>query len=278
MNLDSTWSYSGIDYQGLSLSGIRTAMTLPQYGLCFDVAQGFPFVLNQKKYFITHGHLDHAAGIPYIISQKMMNNNKPPEFFMPTSLVEPMKQIMNLWQDIEKHKYNFIFSPVSDLQRIEINPQLYVEAFRTVHRIESFGYSLIKRNKKLKRQFLNLPQSELLQKKDQGHILEEIEETRLMSFTGDTQIEFLDCSPQVKESQVLFIECTYLDEQKSSQHAKEWGHLHLDELIPRLSEIKSEKIVLIHISSRYSNQAIKAILDQKIPNHEKDRVVFFPGR
>lgn len=47
------WSYGGLDFHGLSLSGIRTAMSLPQHSLCFDVAQGFPFLLHLKK-FLSH--------------------------------------------------------------------------------------------------------------------------------------------------------------------------------------------------------------------------------
>jgi ribonuclease Z len=47
-------------------------------------------------------------------------------------------------------------------------------------------------------------------------------------------------------------------------------------LIPRLPEIKSEKILLIHASARYTSKYLREILDAKIPEHFKHRVELFP--
>ncbi len=279
-----TWQHIKIDNQfdhqwtGISLSGIRTSITNQQLGLCFDVAQGYPFALNMKHFFITHGHLDHAAGIPYIISQKAINHQPAAHFYMPKSLVDPMKRIMNIWEEIEQHQYNYIFTGIDENSEIEINPQMYVRPFKTVHRVDSFGYSLIQKKKKILPQYKDLSQNEIVNLKKSGQTIQALQEDILFSFTGDTQIECLDCSPQIKKSQTLFFETTYLDDRKSIEHAKKWGHTHLDELIARLPEIESEKIVLIHISSRYSTNESLAILKKKIPTKDQDRVVLFPGR
>lgn len=280
MSVDAgkAWSYSGLDFHGLSLSGIRTSVAMPQHGICFDVAQGYPFVLHLKKYFITHGHLDHAAGVPYIISQKMMNNDKAPDFYMPPSLVDPMHRMMKIWQEIERHQYRYQFHSIDEDSKIEISPRLYVRPFKTVHRVESFGYSLIETSKKLKKEYSHLSGRELAEKKRLGQTIEDLEEKILVSFTGDTEIEFLDVSPRVKKSKILFLESTYIDSRKSVEHAKTWGHTHLDELLPRLSEIESEKIVIIHVSSRYSTQEALKILQERLPRHEQDRIILYPGR
>ncbi|MBC7371954.1 MAG: MBL fold metallo-hydrolase [Bdellovibrionaceae bacterium] len=270
--------HDGISLKGLSLSGIRTAITLPEFSLAFDVAQGFPFLLNLKQFFISHGHLDHAAGIPYIISQKAMNRQETPNFYMPPSLVEPMDQIMKLWQKIENHQYTYNFHAVTADEEIPVKPGHFVRAFPTAHRIESFGYTLFHRQKKLAAEFQGMSQDEIVEIKKQGRELHDVQEIPLVSFTGDTQIEFLDSRPWVKKSKILLMESTYMDDKKSIQDARAWGHTHLDEIIPQLDSIESEKIVFIHLSSRYSIEEARKILASRIPARHQARVEIFPGR
>jgi ribonuclease Z len=273
-----SWSYQKYKFHGLSLSGIRTAIAMPELSLSFDVAQGFPYLLNLKKFFISHGHLDHAAGIPYIISQKAMTSQNAAQFYMPASLVEPMTNIMREWEKIELHQYKFDFIPVKADDEIELNQQNYVKVFPTTHRIESFGYTLFETSKKLRGDLQGLSQEEIVNLRRKGEEVNEIHHTPMVSFTGDTQIEFLDSRPWIKKSKILIMESTYLDNKRTIANAREWGHTHIDEIIPRLDEIESEQIVLIHISSRYSDHEIMKILKHRIPTQHQERVVVFPGR
>ncbi len=274
----ATWSYQDLKFHGLSLSGIRTAIAMPELSIAFDVAQGFPYLLNLKHFFLSHGHLDHSAGIPYIISQKAMTSQAPASFYMPKSLVEPMTRIMNIWMEIEKHTYQFHFHGVEENELISVGQNLFIKPFKTVHRVDSLGYTLFKKKHKLKKEFHHLSQKEILDLKSRGVVLQDEIETPLVSFTGDTQIEFLDSCDWVKKSKVLFLEATYLDDRKTVASAREWGHTHLDEIIPRLAELECEQIVLIHVSSRYPTEMALDILNKKIPAQFKDRVVLFPGR
>lgn len=273
-----SWNYQKYKFHGMSLSGIRTAIAMPELSLSFDVAQGYPYLINLKQYFISHGHLDHAAGIPYLISQKAMNSIPPGRFYMPGSLVEPMDQIMKLWEKIENHRYTYEFIPVKADDEIPLNAQTYVKVFPTTHRIESYGYTVFEIHKKLKSEYVGLAKDDIVQLKRQGHEVNEIHHIPTVSFTGDTQIEFLDSRPWVRKSRILLMESTYLDERKSIEHARTWGHTHIDEILPRLGDIESEQIVLIHASSRYSDREALKLLSEKIPAEYRDRVVLFPGR
>lgn len=274
----TSWSYQKYKFQGLSLSGIRTAISMPDLSLCFDVAQGYPFVIHLKHFFISHGHLDHAAGIPYIISQRAMNSLEPGKFYMPPSLVEPMDQIMKLWEKIENHHYEYKFFGVKADDEIPINAQTYVKVFPTTHRVESFGYTVFEIHKKLKKEYQGCTREEIIELRKQGMDVNEIHHIPAVTFTGDTQIEFLDSRDWIKKSKILILESTYLDDRKTVEQARQWGHTHINEVIPRLAEIESEKIVFIHASSRYSDKEAQKLLMKNVPEVYHDRIVLYPGR
>jgi ribonuclease Z len=272
------WEYGGLKFDGLSLAGVRTSIALPQYSLAFDIAQGLPHALGMNTFLITHGHMDHAAGIPYVISQKAMNSHVTPKFIMPQRMIEPMHEIMNQWSRIEGHKYEFEFIGAKAGDIFPLQSKLFAKPFETVHRIPSLGYSVYRSARKLRSDLQGLSSDEIATIRKNGEDPTEEKTDLLVSFTGDTQIEVLDKSPEIKNSKILLIESTYLDDRKTIASAKEWGHIHLNELLPRLSEIKSERIVLIHSSARYSLEEAQMILYKKLPEHERDRVVLFSGR
>lgn len=272
------YEYKGLRISGLSLAGVRTSLTLPQHSIAFDVAQGLPHALSMNHFFISHGHMDHASGIPYIISQKAMGSHKTPQFYMPESLVDPMTEIMYQWSKIEGFKYDFKFHGAKCGSSFEVSPKLFVKPFQTLHRVPSLGYSVFRRVRKLKAELEGKSSSEIANLTRRGEKPTTETEECLLSFTGDTQIEFLDLSPEVRNSRILMMETTYLDERKSIQSARDWGHTHFLELIDRLPDIKSERIILIHSSARYSWEEARGILEKKLGAEDRERVVLFPGR
>lgn len=265
----------GLKVQGLSRAGTGTSLYLPEFKICFDVAQGWPFHYTSKHFFITHSHMDHAGGIPYIISQRGLMNLPAANFYMPKNMIEPVDEILKHWQKMEGHKYQYHLKTLEDADFVEVKPGFIVKSFKTIHRVNSQGYALIHKKKKLKKQYLHLGRQDLIDLKAKGQVIHEFIEEIKFAFTGDTKIDFLDLSPWIKQAQILFMEVTYFDQKRSIERARKWGHIHLDEILPRLNEIKSESLVFTHISSKYSHQQAREILNNRLPEGEKSRVHIF---
>ena len=142
------------------------------------------------------------------------------EYYMPPTLVEPLTEIMRLWEKIEEHEYKFKFIGVGT-EDIEINPQHIIRAFPTYHRIESFGYTLFHRSRKLLPELDGAPREVIIQAKKQGLAIDKEHLIPLVSFTGDTKIEFLQGPDWIRKSKILILERTYLDHKKSVQEDRD---------------------------------------------------------
>jgi ribonuclease Z len=270
-----TWKHRDIHLVGYSMAGISTSLAFPDADVCFDVAQGLPFQIPYNNILITHGHMDHASGLPYLVGQKAMMGQLPPNAYMPENLLKPMREMMRLWESVDGHTYQYQFRSVRPGDERELKAPYFFRVFPTQHRVPSQGYLVYARKKRLKEEFRQLDSWQLGDLRKKGTLIEDPYEEPIVAFSGDTTIEFLD-SPEICRARVLVIEVTYWDKAKTVENARQWGHIHLDELITRLETIQSEKIVLIHASARYSSNYLREILDARIPEHFKHRVELFP--
>lgn len=262
--------------KGTSVAGVGTCFVIPELKIALDVAQGLPFCYPMNDYFITHGHMDHAGGIPYVISQRALMGLRPARFYMPSVMIDPLKAILGKWAQLEGYEYKFDFHAVDGRMQVALSKHWEMRAFPTVHRVPSTGYTLMRKRKKLKAGLKNSSEGEIIALRRKGEQVEEEVSEPYLSFTGDTQIEFLDVSPEVKKSRFLIMEVSYWNDKKPVSSAREWGHIHFYELSKRLDELECEKVVLMHLSARHSKAEIEFELNTKLSAAQRERVMVFP--
>ncbi len=258
--------YMGLRFVGISVGGIQTCMHLPQYKLLFDIGTGYEHIIDVPRLLVTHGHLDHSSGIAYYISQRNLRRLPPADVYVPPPLLPPLKKILNLWSEIEGYDSQYNLHAVDYKRFYPIQGNNYFKAIPSVHRVPSNGYTIFEKNRKLKEEYQDLPGSKIAEMKLGGGDIFYENYNPVISFSGDTQIEFVLENECVRNSRVLFLECTYIDQVRSIEQTRHWGHLHLDEIVENVEAFRNvQKLYLIHFSPRYSPEKIQKNLKEKLP-------------
>lgn len=267
--------YLDTEFEGFSEGGVRTSVHVPKYKVLFDIGGFNHEKTHVENLLVTHGHMDHACGIPFYISQRSLQKLKAPNIYVNEAMYDNTKKILDLYSEIEgfTYNYNLIKTPVNT--EFELNQNTFFKAYKTTHRIPSQGYTIFDKVHKLKKEYLNLDATEIHQLKKKGTILTDLISKPMISFSGDTQIEYILDHEDVRNSKILFMECTYISDDRNVARAREWGHTHLDEIFHYADKFKNEKIVLIHFSKRYPKNKIREIVKNKTPDILKGRVETF---
>lgn len=252
-------------FLGVSTGGVETSVIVPHLHLAFDSGRGQSPLIEIPTLLMTHGHLDHASGVPYYVSQRCLRHLPGGKIFCPPELEDPLRRVLAIWCEIEDFQMEF------DLQGVDYNTHYPLfgnfsfKAIRSVHRVPSNGYIIYERVRKLKKEFSHFTGPEIAEKKKSMDLFEEVQ-SPVITFSGDTQIEFLLDNPDVRKSRILFHECTYVDEQRPVERARKWGHTHLFEIAENAGALQEvDRLVLIHFSPRYSRDKIESALKRHLP-------------
>jgi len=269
---------NGFEVRGKSVSGYTTAVTLPEYDLCFDCGVAQFDAVKCTNVAVTHGHLDHFGGVVRHAYVRGMTGAAPSRFFVPEWLVKPTHAQMQFWADVqEARKAPYDVKPVKTGGRVLMagsqNPR-FLQSFKTDHRVASQGYVLVEERKRLKPEFVGVEGRELGRLRREGVVFEEVVEVPLVGFTGDTCARLFETFKPV--AKLFFVECTFLDGEVSEAEAVKKGHVHLDQLA-RLEEsfVGVEALVLHHFSARHTNRDVESAL-KRLPQGLREKTTYLP--
>ncbi len=241
-------------------------MSVPQYRVCFDIGRGDSRLVDIPTLLMTHGHLDHSSGIPYHVSQRNLRRLPTTQLYVPPELEPPLRKILHLWSEIEDYEIQFDLNAVEYDRTYPLAGNLHFQAVRSVHRVPSNGYTVLEKVRKLRDEYKGLPGPEIARLK---HIRDDMFYDSVVphvTFSGDTQIEFVLENEIVRKSKVLFLECTFICDERPIERARKWGHIHLDEIVENAEAFRDvERLFLIHFSPRYRKDRIHATMKKKLP-------------
>ncbi|EEF52135.1 ribonuclease z, chloroplast, putative [Ricinus communis] len=248
--------------EGLSIGGHETCIILPSLNLAFDIGRCPQRAISQDFLFISHAHMDHIGGLPMYVATRGLYRMKPPTIIVPTSIKETVEQLFEVHRKLDGSELNHKLIGLDVGEEFYVRKDLKVRAFRTYHAIQSQGYVVYSIKHKLKQEFLGLSGNEIKNLKASGVEITNTVTAPEIAFTGDTMSDFIidETNIDALRARILVMESTFIDDTVKVEHARDYGHTHLSEIVNYADRFENKAILLIHFSARYTVEAIEHII------------------
>lgn len=261
-----------LDMIGYSVAGEETVVAMPQLDVCFDIGKAPDQIIPINHVLLTHGHIDHSAGIAYYLSHRNFCGQKPGTILAPENLLEPIKNIINSWGKLDGSQIPVNLVCVKPGDEHQIKPNLFTRVFPTKHSRGSVGYTVIEKRKKLKPEYTDLHAQELVQLKKKGVQIDDPKEVPLVTYLGDTRYVDFSSLDYISSSRILIAECTFFIDEHI-ERADAGRHMHVDEFVKLISQLDNEHIVITHMTQRTGIKEIRNILKQKLSSECYKKVI-----
>jgi ribonuclease Z len=262
---------------GYSVAGEETVVAMPQLDVCFDIGKAPTQVIPINHVLLTHGHMDHSAGIAYYLSHRHFCGQSAGTVLAPQNLLKPLNELIDVWARIDGNKIPANLVGVKPGDEYSIKPNLFARIFPTKHSKGSVGYSIIERRKKLKPEYSGFTGPQIVELKKQGVVIDYPIELPIVTYLGDTQ--FVDFSQlnYITESKILIAECTFYQDEHAPR-AEAGRHMHISEFAGLIQKLHNKYIVITHTTQRTSMREIQKILKDAFSAENYEKVVLLMDR
>lgn len=270
-------TFDDLDIYGYSVAGEETVVGLPQLDVLFDIGKAPDQLISLSHCLLTHGHMDHSAGIAYYLSHRKFCGQPAATVLAPANLVDLIGQILDCFGKLDGNRIPAKLIGVKPGDEYQLKPNTIARVFPTKHTRGAVGYCVIEKRKKLKPEYLGLNSRQIVDLKKKGVTIDIPVEIPLVSYLGDTQYVDFAQLDYVANSKILIAECTFFEEEHT-ERADAGRHMHIDEFAPLLERMNNETILITHLTQRTNIAEAKRMLKQKLSPATYKKVVFLMDR
>ncbi len=262
-----TLSTERFTIEGRSRAGHETWFRIRDLGVMLDLGRGADAAIGISNIFITHAHLDHAAGIAFYAGQRQLHRMTGGRVWVPAEAADGFREILRAWERLTNTRFDDVeILGISAGDVIRIGRTLEVRAHAATHRVAANAYEIVEVRHHLKEE--GLTQEEIRRRR-----AEVIEEYRvpLLFYTGDTDRGILETCDALYRAEVLMIECSFVFD-GHRERAATYRHIHFDDIADFAERFENELVVLTHFSRRYGRAEIRDEIARRCPAVLRDRL------
>ncbi len=267
--------FKDLTIDGYSRAAVQSYWRIPELKLGFDLG-GSPWdFTGTGTYFVTHGHLDHLAALPVIVARRRMMKMEPPTIYMPEEIVESADRLLKVWNKLDRGRMDCRLVGVKPGDELELAREHVVTVFETKHTVQSVGYVVWERRRKLKPELIGKTQDEIRDLKLSGTEVSQEVRTPLVCYTGDTSPAGLDACEAVYQARILITEMTFFSPDHRREKIHKFGHMHMDDILERADRFQNELIILSHFTTRNHDSMFRNLLEKNFPASLRSRVMLW---
>lgn len=262
--------------RGISVGGVYTTLHVPELDAVLDVGLSLRSFATAGRIFLSHGHLDHIAGLAGLLNIRGLVGGGRATIYLPAEIETPVRDLLRAHAPLSRAEFAVDLLPMLPGDERALGHGLFVRALRTDHPVPSLGYQFIRRVTKLRPEHHGKAPEEIARLRREGAagVFEERESLEL-AYATDTLSRVLETEPSLFHSRVLVIECTFVDAERTVEEARRKYHVHLDELIALAPHFRNEAVVLMHFGQAASPARVRDVVRQRLPSGLRERVVVF---
>lgn len=264
---------AGIPIDGVSIAGHESFYKLPGFRTLLEFGRAPEDVVGYSTVCVSHGHLDHMAGLAHFASRRRLARLPSARVFVPAETAPHVAQWVDACEKLEQIDYQIEVVPVLPGDRIPLRNDLELTVLPGRHRVPTVGFLFSEVRQKLLDELAGKDGREIAALRTSGAAVTRREEIPLLAYPGDCGEEIFDACPELFRARVLLLECSFLFPEDRDR-AREYAHIHLDDILARVDRFENEAVVLTHFSQRYSPEEIRQAL-RAIPEPLAGRIVPF---
>jgi ribonuclease Z len=271
------FNHKSIRIQALSTGGQYTSFQLPNQKVSIDMGLASERSIRCNRVFITHPHIDHAAGIIRHCSTREMIGLPPPIYYIGEEHRSAFDEMLAAWRRLNRSFMPCKVETIKPNQKVELENNYFIKAFRSIHRIPCLGYMLYEKRRKLSPEFSSCSGKELASLRKNNVDIHIHSSIPLFAYTGDTTIDVMEREDDLQKCSFLAIETTFFDDRVSVKKARAHGHIHIEEVAQKAHLFLNDKILLMHLSARHSLQEAEQAIERLLSEELQARITILPN-